>query len=108
MEVFTARLESFTKPRRVKHSTTKRTLSLKWPHPSHFIATPDTLTEAGFFFNPSLDARDNVECFFCGKCLDGWDEQDDPIAIHWDKCKDRCAWAVVRCGIPEDIDRKGK
>ena len=108
MEFFTTRLESFTKPRRVKHSTTKRTLSLKWPHPSHFIATPDTLTEAGFFFNPSLDARDNVECYLCGKCLDGWDELDDPFAIHWEKCKDRCAWAVVRCGIPADIDRKGK
>lgn len=107
MEVFTTRLESFTKPRRVKHSTTKRTLTLKWPHPSHFIATPDTLTEAGFFFNPSWDARDNVECYLCGKCLDGWDEQDDPFAIHWDKCNDQCAWAVVRCGIPEDIDRKG-
>lgn len=107
MEYFTTRLESFTKPRRVKHSTTKRTLSLKWPHPSHFIATPDTLTEAGFFFNPSWDARDNVECYLCGKCLDGWDEQDDPFAIHWEKCKDRCAWAVVRCGIPADIDRKG-
>jgi hypothetical protein len=108
MEALNSRLESFAKARRVKHSTTKRTLSLKWPHPAHFIATPDTLAEAGFFFNPSWDARDNVECFFCGKCLDGWEEQDDPFAIHWDKCRDSCAWAVVRCGLNEDLDRKGE
>jgi hypothetical protein len=108
MEAFNARLESFAKARRVKQSNTKRVVSLKWPHPDHFIATPDTLTEAGFFFSPSWDARDNVECFFCGKCLDGWEEQDDPFAIHWDKCRDYCPWAVVRCGLSEDVDRKGK
>ena len=108
MEAFNSRLESFAKARRVKQSNTKRTVSLKWPHPTHFLATPDTLTEAGFFFNPSWDAQDNVECFFCGKCLDGWEEQDDPFAIHWDKCRDNCAWAVVRCGLGEDVDRKGK
>lgn len=108
MEAFNSRLESFAKARRVKQSNTKRTVSLKWPHPTHFLATPDTLTEAGFFFNPSWDAQDNVECFFCGKCLDGWEEQDDPFAIHWDKCRDSCAWAVVRCGLIEDVDRKGK
>ncbi|KAH9968227.1 hypothetical protein BC827DRAFT_1122529 [Russula dissimulans] len=107
METVGSRLESFTKSRRVKHSSTKRTVSLKWPHPAHFTATPHSLTEAGFFFNPSWDARDNVECFFCGKCLDGWEEKDDPHAIHWDKCRDTCAWAVVRCGITEDLDHKG-
>ena len=108
MDAFESRLESFTKARRVKQSTAKRTVSLKWPHPTHFIATPDTLTEAGFFFNPSLDARDNVECFFCGKCLDGWEEDDDPFVLHWDKCRETCAWAVVRCGLSNDVDRKGK
>jgi len=108
MEAYESRLESFTKAWRVKRSTAKRAVSLKWPHPSHFIATPDTLTEAGFFFNPSWDARDNVECYFCGKCLDGWEEQDDPFALHWDKCRDTCPWAVLRCGLNEDVDRKGK
>ncbi|KAI0305150.1 inhibitor of apoptosis repeat-containing protein [Multifurca ochricompacta] len=107
MDAFNNRLDSFRKAKRVKQLTTKRTISLKWPHPTHFVATPDTLTEAGFFFNPSWGARDNVECFCCGKCLDGWEEQDDPFAIHWDKCRDNCAWAVVRCGLSEDVDRKG-
>jgi baculoviral IAP repeat-containing protein 5 len=108
MQAFNSRLESFAKARRVKQSTTKRTLTLKWPHPLHFVATPDTLTEAGFFFNPAWDAPDNVECFLCGKSLDGWEEQDDPFTIHWDKCRDSCAWAIVRCGLSEDLDRKGK
>lgn len=108
MEAYESRLQSFAKARRVKQSTAKRAVSLKWPHPTHFIATPDTLTEAGFFFNPTWDARDNVECFFCGKCLDGWEEQDDPFALHWNKCRDTCAWAVLRCGLNDDVDRKGK
>ncbi|KAI0292913.1 inhibitor of apoptosis repeat-containing protein [Russula brevipes] len=106
MEAFNTRLESFAKTRRVKQSS-KRTVSIKWPHPAHFLATPDTLTEAGFFYNPARGTPDNVECFFCGKCLDGWEEKDDPFAIHWDKCRDSCAWAVVRCGLSEDVDRKG-
>jgi hypothetical protein len=107
MEAFNSRLESFAKTRRVKQSS-KRTVSIKWPHPAHFLATPDTLTEAGFFYNPARGTPDNVECFFCGKCLDGWEEEDDPFAIHWDKCRDSCAWAVLRCGLSEDVDRKGK
>ncbi|KAF8480137.1 inhibitor of apoptosis repeat-containing protein [Russula ochroleuca] len=107
MEAFESRLQSFTKARRVKQSTAKRTASLKWPHPAHFVATPDTLTEAGFFFNPSWDARDNVECFCCGKCLAGWEENDDPFALHWDRCRDTCPWAAVRCGLSDDVDRKG-
>lgn len=108
MDAYEYRLESFTKARRVKQSTAKRAVSLRWPHPTHFIATPDTLTEAGFFFNPTWDARDNVECYFCGKCLDCWEEQDDPFALHWDKCRDTCAWAILRCGLNDDVDRKGK
>jgi hypothetical protein len=108
MEAYESRLQSFTKARRVKQSTAKRAVSLKWPHPTHFIATPDTLTEAGFFFNPTWDARDNVECYFCGKCLDGWEEQDDPFSLHWNKCRDTCAWAVLRCGLNDDVDHKGK
>ena len=108
MEAYESRLQSFKKARRVKQSTAKRAVSLKWPHPTHFIATPDTLTEAGFFFNPTWDARDNVECYFCGKCLDGWEEQDDPFSLHWNKCRDTCAWAVLRCGLNDDVDRKGK
>ncbi|THH17310.1 hypothetical protein EW146_g3474 [Bondarzewia mesenterica] len=107
MEVLQARLDSFTKSKRVKHSSSKRTVSVKWPHPDNFAATPNALAEAGFYFNPSWDDRDNVVCYLCNKELSGWEEADDPFAIHWDKCRDQCAWALVRCGMG-DGTRRGK
>ncbi|KAI0058628.1 inhibitor of apoptosis repeat-containing protein [Artomyces pyxidatus] len=107
MEAYQARLDSFKKSKRVKQTSSKRTASVKWPHPDHFTATPDALAEAGFFYNPSWDERDNAACFFCAKELSGWEEEDDPFAIHLDKCGDSCAWAVVRCGLSEDMDQQG-
>ena len=107
MEALQARLESFSKPKRVKHTSSKRSVSVKWPHPDHFFATPNALAEAGFYFSPSWDDRDNVACFLCEKELSGWVDDDDPFVLHWDKCRDHCAWALVRCGMG-DGSRKGK
>lgn len=109
MEALQARIDSFSKSKRVKQGSSKRSVTVKWPHPSlGFLATPHALAEAGFYYSPSVDDTDNVECFLCGKQLGGWEEDDDPHRLHWEKCKDRCAWAVVRCGLIEDVDRKGK
>jgi len=49
-----------------------------------------------------------VACFLCGKELSDWDAEDDPFAIHHEKCADVCGWAVVRCGLVEDMDEDGK
>ena len=108
MDVLQARVDSFNKSKRLKQNSSKRTITVKWPHPSSFVATPHALAEAAFYHNPSPDDLDNVECFSCGKQLGGWEECDDPYRLHWDKCKNSCAWAVVRCGLIEDVDRKGK
>jgi hypothetical protein len=110
MEVLQNRVDSFSKPRRVKHSSSKSssTISLKWPHTPRFKATPDTLAEAGFYFNPSYDDRDNVTCYMCDKELSDWAEDDDPFDIHWIKCGNECCWANVRCGLRGDIDRNGR
>jgi hypothetical protein len=105
MDCYEARLESFTKARRVKTKT--GTVVLKWPHPDTYLATPEQLAEAGFYFNPSSEARDGVKCFMCKKELDEWDEDNDPISIHFARCKDVCAWAVARCGNMEDLDGSG-
>jgi hypothetical protein len=108
MEVYQARLESFHKQKRVKHSSTKRTASVRWPHADDIAATPDALAEAGFFWAPTWEDRDNVACFLCNKELSGWEPADDPLAVHFDKCASECAWAAVRCGLPLDQDRKGR
>jgi|ERR1700722_780194 len=109
MQAYQARLDSFSKPKRVKSSSGKASsTSLKWPHPSHFTANPNTLAEAGFYFHPTLEDRDGVQCFMCDKELSDWNSDDDPFEIHWTKCRASCAWAIVRCGLNGDIDHDGK
>lgn len=106
MDCYDARLQSFKKTRRVKAKSS--TVVLKWPHPDTYLATPEQLAEAGFYFNPTPDARDNVKCFMCDKELNNWDEDDDPISQHFARCRDVCAWAVARCGNMEDLDTDGR
>jgi len=109
MEVLQARFESFKKSKRVKNpNKSSSTTTLKWPHPSPFTANPETLAEAGFFYDPSYDDPDNVTCFYCGKQLAGWEEDDDPHVIHWNKCASTCCWATVQCGLKVDMDRSGR
>ncbi|KAF8075170.1 hypothetical protein FPV67DRAFT_618878 [Lyophyllum atratum] len=110
MESLQNRIDSFSKVKRVKNpSKPSSSVAIKWPHTaaSKFIATPETLAEAGFYFNPSFDDRDNVTCFMCEKQLSDWEVDDDPFDIHWDKCGDNCCWAIVRCGLRVDLDQDG-
>jgi hypothetical protein len=108
MQSYQSRLDSFSTSVRVKNPSLTTSSSVKWPHPSSFTATPHTLAEAGFYFNPSWDDRDNVTCFICGKELSDWSQADDPFDIHWSKCRASCVWAVVRCGLREDVDQHGR
>lgn len=99
-QFLSARLESFSssKSKRSKASSSRLpSSSFKWPHPASFKATPDSLAEAGFYFNPSSDSPDCATCYMCNKSIVGWEHDDDPFAIHYEKCQDRCAWAIVRC-----------
>ncbi|KAH7882442.1 hypothetical protein F5I97DRAFT_365811 [Phlebopus sp. FC_14] len=108
MQVLQARIDSFTKTKRIKRYTkSSTTTAVKWPHPQNYTANSDTLAEAGFFFNPSWDDRDSVACFICGKELSAWDPDDDPFEIHYAKCGRTCAWAMVRCGLAQDLDDSG-
>ncbi|OSX63298.1 hypothetical protein POSPLADRAFT_1045669 [Postia placenta MAD-698-R-SB12] len=109
MQTLQARLDSFKKSKRTKQSLSRSTSanSLKWPHPSSYRATPQTLADAGFYYDPSLEDRDNVICFMCEKELSDWDADDDPFEIHWDKCRSTCPWAAARCGLALDVDERG-
>jgi hypothetical protein len=109
MEVFHSRLDSFQKTKRVKLPHGKPSaISVKWPHPDTFLANPTSLAEAGFHFTPTWNDRDNVTCFLCKKQLSDWTQEDDPFDLHWTKCRANCAWAVVRCGLTEDLDEEGQ
>jgi hypothetical protein len=109
MECLQNRIDSFSKPVRVQStSKTGAAKNVKWPHQKSFIAQPATLAEAGFYFDPSYEERDNATCFACRKELAGWEEDDDPFEIHWTKCAKTCAWAVVRCGLREEMDASGR
>ncbi|KAI5990123.1 hypothetical protein EDD15DRAFT_2161271 [Pisolithus albus] len=111
MHALQNRVDSFKKSKRVKRYPSKKTstqsATVKWPHPTSYKANANTLAEAGFFFCPSWDDRDCVTCFLCGKELSDWDVQDDPFEVHYEKCAETCGWAVVRCGLVEDMDDEG-
>ncbi|KAJ1976493.1 GTP-binding nuclear protein gsp1/Ran [Dimargaris verticillata] len=69
-----------------------------WPHrkKQQYLATPETLAKAGFFFNPHQLSRDAVQCFLCHKSLDGWEAADDPFVEHLGHSGE-CPWALVIC-----------
>lgn len=53
------------------------------------------MAEAGFIFIGTKDEPDGVKCFFCSKCLDGWDETDDPWLEHL-KHAPQCRFAKLQ------------
>lgn len=95
------RQESFRLTRKIAKTPTSKslTVSVKWPHPKSYKATPHTLADAGFYWNPNPAAKDNVSCFFCDEDFSDWEEHYDPHVIHYDRCGGSCAWAIARCGI---------
>ena len=100
MFVLQRRRDSFEQARKIaKTPTSKSLVNLKWPHPKSYQATPSALAEAGFYWNPNPNAKDNVSCFFCGENFSDWEEDHDPHVIHYDRCGESCAWAIARCGI---------
>ena len=105
MESLNARLESFSKSKRVKKGSS--TTVLKWPHPPSFEANPQTLAEAGFYYTPSLNNADAVACFVCDKYLSDWEETDDPFEVHALR-GNACCWAIARCALRSDMDEDGK
>lgn len=53
-----------------------------WPHSEEFRVNPETLSQAGFYSLPLEDSIDNVCCYQCEKCLDGWERNDDAWDEH--------------------------
>jgi hypothetical protein len=108
MQALSARVASFSPPSPPKSSRKRRaqTPRLPWPHPPSFRATPQSLAEAGFYHRPSEQDPDNVSCFMCDKQLSEWEEEDDPRAVHVQKCPD-CPWVMVYCTSVDWKDQSG-
>jgi hypothetical protein len=67
------------------------------------------LARAGFFYKPSPDSLDNVQCFSCGIKLDGWEIDDVPIKEHLSHSAG-CDWArsfYAGAGAKQQIDETG-
>jgi hypothetical protein len=78
-----ARLATFEPP-------SKRS-KLGWPHET---PTADELARAGFYYKPSSSSNDNCICYLCGRSLDGWEPDDDPVQEHLKHASD-CGWAIL-------------
>jgi len=105
MNSYNARLQTFTPAAQSHRSkSSKSNVVPKWPHPSSYVATPASLAEAGFYYDPS-SGIDAVACFMCGKQLAEWERQDDPAEVHAGKCP-KCPWVMLKC--TKDVDESGK
>ncbi|NWQ88911.1 BIRC1 protein, partial [Burhinus bistriatus] len=51
-----------------------------WPAEAHVEAT--ALAKAGFFYTGLNQVCDKVQCFNCARCLQEWEEGEDPMEKH--------------------------
>ena len=114
--IYENRLASFQGPqpvakRRGSNAHSRAPKALQWPHKNltasdvsvqscrptdHCLLTdtPQKLAKAGFYFHPLPSNPDNVVCFLCQKALDGWEEDDNPLAEHLTHSPE-CGWAIT-------------
>ncbi|KIN08425.1 hypothetical protein OIDMADRAFT_187821 [Oidiodendron maius Zn] len=105
---YESRLTSFQTAQQLSKRTSNANSNipktLKWPHQS---PSAQELAKAGFFYNPTHANPDNVVCFLCHKSLDGWEEDDDPVAEHLKHSAD-CGWAIVAAVERQDGNFSGE
>ncbi|KAK5642594.1 hypothetical protein RI129_008761 [Pyrocoelia pectoralis] len=65
-----------------------------WHFNSKSKCNAKKLAEAGFYYVGTADEPDGVQCFLCGKALDGWDRDDDPWQEHITHSKE-CEFAKL-------------
>ncbi|EMR11033.1 hypothetical protein PNEG_00631 [Pneumocystis murina B123] len=55
-----------------------------WPHEQKrgWFSKVKKMSNAGFYYSPTLDSNDMVSCIYCGLGLDGWEPKDDPMEEH--------------------------
>ncbi|KAF8975762.1 hypothetical protein BGZ46_008873, partial [Entomortierella lignicola] len=71
-----------------------------WPHESEgWYGTTRRMANAGFYYAPTDDSKDNVQCPYCWLGLDGWESNDDPIHEH-QRRKPTCPFFATRAAAP--------
>ncbi|KAK9452208.1 uncharacterized protein V1518DRAFT_54915 [Limtongia smithiae] len=60
-----------------------------WPHDGKrgWMPTSQNVSQAGFFYSPSIPGDDIAACMYCGMVLDGWEPKDNPIEEHRRRCE---------------------
>ncbi|XP_012543660.1 baculoviral IAP repeat-containing protein 5 [Monomorium pharaonis] len=53
-----------------------------WPFKQSDKCNAESMAAAGFYVVGDSNEPDLVECFICGKQLDGWEPNDDPWSEH--------------------------
>ena len=84
-----------------------KTINATWPHPSTSKLSPESLADAGFFFDPDEDAPDKTVCFVCELSLANWEVDDEPRAEHL-KRNNSCIWTEARWSLRGDRVKYGK
>ncbi|SRR5258708_8996062 len=104
------RLASF-RDRRMTISSSRskkaKTINATWPHLSTSKLSPESLADAGFFFDPDEDTPDKTVCFICELSLANWEGDDEPRAEHL-KRSNSCIWTVARWSLRKDRVKHGK
>lgn len=102
-----ARLRSFAGAQIKTKGRGKSTSTLSWPlSPTEFPhLTPENLSQAGYYYAPTLEDQDQCGCFLCDSKLGGWDQQDDPFQEHYRRGK--CGWAIAVCFVHVDAQNGG-
>ncbi|KAI2602238.1 hypothetical protein GGR54DRAFT_531842 [Hypoxylon sp. NC1633] len=116
---YECRLDSFqtaTQPisRRRSNAKDKAPEPVAWPHKD---LNPRRLAEAGFFFEPTIDAPDNTVCFLCLQAV-SWEDKLDVVSRNDEamvpeyfhlKLSPHCGWAILaatQAGLDVEGGRK--
>ncbi len=105
-------MRSFYRVTKAKSKKHEPQLQLAWPLTEEYMATPESLSEAGFYYtqgSSKSDPTDDVRCFLCDLDLGGWEEEDEPHYEHTKRVgTTNCAWAISVCSIRGDLTRGSK
>ncbi|GAA5983783.1 hypothetical protein JCM10908_005926 [Rhodotorula pacifica] len=74
------------------------TFRLGWPHEGDDgVPTKEEIAAAGWVFRPGSEeeSQDQCACIYCGRTVEGWEEGDDPVALHKRKIGLKCPFFLA-------------
>ncbi|GAA6056283.1 hypothetical protein JCM3770_006756 [Rhodotorula araucariae] len=94
----------------------EHTFRIGWPHHGEEgIPTAAEIAAAGWYFRPGAteESADQCACLYCGRTVEGWEEGDDPVALHKRKVGLKCPFFLApdlrdRSSAPSKSKKKPK